>query len=181
MIIGIHGVMGSGKDTIAEMMHELYPDTNFQNKKFATTIKMMVSTLTGLSLEQLEDPIIKATPLPKFGNVTPRLMLQKLGTEFGRDLLHKNVWVWRLLDAYSEQNDNWLITDLRFPNEYDAIRKLGGKVIKVVRPTQLMLNGQHSSESSLEKVSAWDKVFINDRTKEDLKIEVKNWLSKQNF
>lgn len=74
---------------------------------------------------------------------TPRLLLQLMGTECGRDILHCNIWVNALFSNYLPQskNDdvtrwegsNWIITDMRFPNELQAIENRGGVTIRVNR------------------------------------------------
>ena len=81
-------------------------------------------------------------------NLTPRLLLQLLGTECGRNIIHPNIWVNALMSEYKEspQNilkgegyqlgdvyPNWIITDCRFPNELEAVKKEGGITIRVNR------------------------------------------------
>ena len=73
--------------------------------------------------------------------LTPRLLLQLLGTECGRQIIHPNIWVNALFadfednksDWLSAINSNWIITDVRFPNEAKAIKDKGGIVIRVNR------------------------------------------------
>ena len=77
---------------------------------------------------------------------TPRLILQRIGTEAGRDLIHPNLWVNALFADYKTFNEpskypnggggkapRWIITDVRFPNEVKAIKDRGGIVIRVNR------------------------------------------------
>lgn len=99
---------------------------------------------------------------PELVKMTPRLLLQLLGTECGRDILHPNIWVNALMsdykpvghhipnseegaiyDAYNSAMDedpefkniypNWVITDMRFPNEADAVKERGGIAIRINR------------------------------------------------
>lgn len=81
--------------------------------------------------------------------LTPRLLLQLLGTQCGRQIIHPNIWVNALFTDYKSifynPHDkssfkpehlgypNWIITDTRFPNEADAIKRYGGIVIRVER------------------------------------------------
>jgi hypothetical protein len=86
--------------------------------------------------------------------LTPRLLLQLLGTNCGRDIIHPNIWVnslfseynntWRALDIMNMSNNsvkriseisesNWIITDMRFPNELEAVKSRGGINIRVNR------------------------------------------------
>lgn len=93
--------------------------------------------------------------------LTPRKLLQLLGTECGREILHPNIWVNALFADYNDndvnpikvrqgrltaleafnlsQNNkpNWIITDVRFPNEVKAIKDRGGIVIRVDRPREI--------------------------------------------
>ena len=76
---------------------------------------------------------------------TPRLILQLLGTDCGRDIIHPNIWINALFDNYNlstvigsegvikEYPPNWIITDVRFPGEVKAIEDRGGIVIRVNR------------------------------------------------
>jgi hypothetical protein len=89
---------------------------------------------------------------------TPRLLLQLLGTDCGRDIIHPSIWVNSLMSEYvisdlgkiklrtshkesiniaalqGVYHPNWIITDLRFPNELQAIKDRGGIIIRVNRP-----------------------------------------------
>ena len=133
-----------------------------------------------------------AAPVPEY--LTPRLVLQRLGTEFGR-YCYGNTWVeytmrvadqilhhgkgyspWKGLnrlgwvDGFEPQGI--VIPDLRFPNEFDGIAKAGGKTIRVVRPGAGLTGkaGQHASETQALAIpdSKFDYVIQNDGTLEDL-------------
>lgn len=64
--------------------------------------------------------------------LTPRKLLQLVGTEGGRKIIHPNVWINATLSSY-DSTKNWIITDVRFANEADAIRNAGGVVIRIDR------------------------------------------------
>ena len=104
--------------------------------------------------------------------MTPRLLLQLLGTEAGREIIHPNIWVNALFADYSEDS-NWIITDVRFPNEAKAIKDKGGILIRINRP-QYLDNGlvirknEHLSETSLDDYDEFDHVIENDGTVQDL-------------
>ena len=97
--------------------------------------------------------------------LTPRLMLQLMGTECGREILHPDIWVNATLGAY-HPNDKWIITDVRFPNEIDRIEKLGGIVIRVVRDIETITN-EHFSETALDHHD-FEYVIQNNGTKQEL-------------
>ena len=69
--------------------------------------------------------------------MTPRLMLQLLGTDCGRHIIHPNIWTNALMKEYDNlKNPEWIITDVRFPNEVKAIEERGGFVVRMVRYPQ---------------------------------------------
>lgn len=109
---------------------------------------------------------------------TVREMLQRIGTEAMRDRIHQNVWVNALFADYKPTNSiqgvtrdqkfpNWLITDVRFPNEADAVKARGGILVRIDRPGKED-TGTHPSETALDNYDKWDVRFINDGSLEDL-------------
>lgn len=132
--------------------------SKFEVKKFAGKLKQIASMLTGIPVEKFEDQEFKKTNLPEHWNtlqqsgrnkvslpMTVRELLQKLGTEAMRQGLHTNVWVNALfadynpgytispLDVDNRPPDKWIITDMRFPNEMEAVVNKEGITIRVVR------------------------------------------------
>lgn len=137
--------------------------------------------------------------------MTYREFLQKLGTEAMRDGLHTNVWVNALMadykytkEFYDEQGrqlrmkglPDWIITDMRFPNEMEAVVERKGITIRVVRPETkdyFQLKNRdgsithatlHPSETSLDSAE-FDYTIVNDSTIEDLVKKVKEILEKE--
>lgn len=197
MIVGISGKIGSGKDTLAEMLRDIMRDKNFEIRKYAAKLKEVVSILTGCGSSDLESQSFKSIELPEmwakyrlldfhrdtgvvYGSkieaescmprsnsqhsytlqrepMTYRSLLQILGTEAIRNNVHPNTWVNALFSGYHGQN--WLITDVRFPNEADAIKAYGGIVVRVNRPGILQSN--HPSETMLDDYQ-FDEIVIND-------------------
>jgi hypothetical protein len=132
----------------------------------------------------------------KLIKTTPRLLMQLLGTEAGREIIHPNIWVNALFADYKPVGDNllegevrkvrkedliypsWIITDVRFPNEAKAIKDRGGILIRVERDYALRggpedPKTQHYSETALDKYKEWDYVIVNDGTIEELIKKVK--------
>ena len=142
MIIGLVGFIGAGKTTVANILHK---EHNFHKLAFSDTLKDVVSSIFGwdrelLSGDSVESREYRETPDASwslaFGYpVTPRLMLQKVGTEGLRDVIHQNIWVVslqrRLLNY--EDGDNLVIHDVRFPNEIAMLKKLGASIVRVER------------------------------------------------
>lgn len=138
--------------------------------------------------------------------MTVRDLLQKLGTEAMREGLHNNVWVNALFAEYQSKRKengfsrtvksaegipvgyeyeveypNWIITDTRFPNELDAVRRKNGLAIKIVRNSENTVGTQHISETALNHVTDWDYVVENNGTLEELKQKLFDILSKENI
>ena len=239
MIIGINGKIGSGKDTVGEIIQKLCATNNgpeFEIKKFAGKLKQIASLLTGIPVEKFEDQEFKKQYMPKEWNyfntvhtedigridhyhqMTYREFLQKLGTEGMRDGLHTNVWVNALFadykaipnktmdESFMEQfvtgssaihytYPNWIITDMRFPNEMEAVKQREGITIRVNRVTfreqttefgklstivqpevdKLLGIEEHPSETALDNAE-FDYEIINDGTIEDLVEKVRTIL-----
>jgi len=69
-------------------------------------------------------------------DLTPRLVLQKWGTEVARKSWHDDTWIASLENKLSKAHNDIVITDVRFPNEIQAVRNAGGIVIRVVRGSE---------------------------------------------
>ena len=209
-LIGISGKIGSGKDTVGEIIRFLWDientedgqyltvedfieapsDVDYSNpyeiKKYAGKLKDIACLLIGCTREQLEDREFKEKPIgpewmkwftedglpPKKNHagvgevLTPRKLLQLLGTEAGRNIIHPNIWVNALFADYTKHQryergteivgltdgktvvdyeipsieydfPSWIITDCRFPNEAKAIKARGGILIRINRPQYL--------------------------------------------
>lgn len=207
------------------------PKPDWEIKKYADKLKEIVCLLIGCTREQLEDREFKEKELGEEWNyvlqdgipltvdqvkrdkefpfneryiqrLTPRLLLQLLGTDCGRNIIHPNIWVNALMSEYkitesyrgvilnkgvftdidwkSNNAPNWIITDMRFPNELKAVKDRDGITIRVNRydiTGQGKLN-PHSSETALDDAE-FDYEIINDGTIEDLIKKVKKVLLKE--
>lgn len=140
-IIAITGLKGSGKDTTADYIIKNYD--NWEKDSFAGTLKDATSAIFGwdrkmLAGETPEDREIRETRddywSEKLGfEVTPRIVLQKLGTDCLRSHFHQNIWVNSLERKIINTDKNVIITDCRFKNEIDMLRNLGATIIRVER------------------------------------------------
>lgn len=139
MIIGLVGFAGSGKDTVGEVLTSKFA---FKKFAFADTLKDSVSTLFGWSRHLLEGDTNesrefreKVDPFwsDKLGeDITPRMILQRMGTEVVRSNIHDDFWIYALEKRIQGVKDV-VITDVRFPNEIDFIWKSGGFIVRVMR------------------------------------------------
>jgi hypothetical protein len=141
MIIGICGLIGSGKDTIADF---LVKEHNFQKLSFADKLKDSVAEMfdwdrqlldgkTDMSRTWREQPD-EFWSKEMGRTITPRYVLQVFGTECMRDGFYDGVWVSltkkKILD---NPQINWVIPDVRFENEADMIKEIKGEVWWVKR------------------------------------------------
>ena len=137
---------------------------------------------------------------------TPRFLMQYVGTNLLRNQLHPEIWVNALMSEYKlyketkpfvnltlkdEEYPNWLITDMRFPNEMEAVKKRGGITIRVNRPCEICggsgyhkmscpvsKSGEHLSETSLDKAE-FDYIIDNNSDIQSLIEKVKIILEKE--
>jgi len=188
-IISISGKIGTGKDTVADIIQSITPYYNWEVKKFAGKLKVIAEILTGIPTRQFEDQEFKNQDMPLEWGMTYRDLLQKLGTDAMRNGLHKNVWVNALMADYKGQQNvdgsfshpNWLITDTRFPNELEAAKTHNGIVIKVVRESGNTIGTTHASETALDDYTKWDYVVDNNGSFEELKTQVFSILEKESL
>lgn len=162
MIIGLSGYAKSGKDEVAKII--LRQHREWEVRKFSGKLKEVATVLTGIPSGMFESQEFKSMELPGW-DMTVREFLQRVGTEGIRNGVHPDAWVNALFADYYK-HDYWIITDCRFPNEAQAIKDRGGKVVRIVRPGVSAINA-HSSETALDDWD-FDYVIHNDGTLEDL-------------
>lgn len=166
IVIGITGRAGSGKDTAADHLCARY---GFVRASFAAPIKVMLEALlehAGEDHAWLHERSRKERTIGSLG-VTPRHMMQTLGTEWGRQCMGPRFWVRLLalhlgLDVASSApvHDRIVITDVRFPNEAAWIKEQpGGTVLRLVRDG-LQAVRQHASESQADTIEP-DTTIVN--------------------
>ena len=173
--------------------HMLDIRSSWEIKKFAGKLKQIASLLSGIPVKRFEDQEFKQKQMSEGWGMTYREFLQKLGTEAMRNGLHTNVWVNALFANYNAigykykdcdykviqgkwEYPNWIITDMRFPNEMEAVVEKNGITIRVNRPGISLLD--HPSETSLDNAE-FDYTIVNDSTIEDLVIKVREILVKE--
>ena len=137
MIIGLCGFAGSGKGTLADFLVENH---NFRKISFATKLKDVASVMFGWDRDLLEgitdesrawrEEVDEYWSNELEQEVTPRIVLQLFGTDCVRNNLHNNIWVSIVKKTLIDNPDvNWVIPDIRFPNEVDVIQQqLNGSV-----------------------------------------------------
>lgn len=138
MIIGLVGFIGAGKGTVGELLR-LHA---YKQMSFAGALKDTASIMFGWDRDLLEGDTVESRVFreqkdefwsSRFGyDFSPRLALQRLGTEAGRDVFHQDIWIYALENRIKKL-PKVVITDTRFPNEMEFIRSKGGVIVEVKR------------------------------------------------
>ena len=139
MIIGICGLIGSGKGTVGDILVE----QGFTKVSFADKLKDGVATIFGWNRAMLEGDTDESRNwreqpdnfwTQETGrNITPRIVLQEFGTECMRDGFDDSIWVSLLKKQMLDNPGDYVVPDVRFRNEQDMIRELGGEIWRVQR------------------------------------------------
>ena len=177
MLIGVVGLIGSGKGTVADRLEQKH---GFRKDSFAKSLKDAVSSMFNWDREMLEGKTESSRHWreqpdkfwsKRFGkDVTPRWVLQHFGTEVMRQNMHDAIWIDSCLMRY--KGEPTVVADTRFQNELKMIKKSGGSLILVKRgelPSreEMEAKGVHQSEWDW---MGWnfDIVIENNGSKDDL-------------
>jgi hypothetical protein len=209
MIIGLLGFIGSGKGTAGDILASKH---GFVQDSFARPLKDAVAAIFGWDRQMLEGATHDSRTWreqpdefwsEKFGSpFTPRQALQLMGTEAGRNVFHKDLWVVSLLQR--NQGRDVVITDVRFKNEIKAVHQNGGLIVRVSRGPEPdwydvahKANGEPSDEQAVALASMmfskihsseWDWIgspinhtIYNDGTLTELEDAVRYLVENQNL
>lgn len=184
IIIGINGKAQSGKDSVATLIQESMSLAEVRRLAFAQKLKESFAALLGIPVEWLEllktsDSVIKIHPsydLPMEMveslweiEMTFRVALQRYGTEAHRDIFGDNFWVEQAFNNIPV-SDIVTITDVRFPNELEAVKDHDGFLVKVLR-NKPGCDDSHPSEQDLPD-DEFDWILDNTGTYDDLRHNV---------
>lgn len=137
LLVGVAGKAGAGKDTVSQFLCDLF---RFQSFAFAEPLKKALQAMLDLGDEHVNGEL-KECELPLLG-VSPRRLMQTLGTEWGRDTVRQDFWLKVMERRYVEHrrlcwrlqmNCLVAVSDVRFNNEADWVRSQGGLVLHVDR------------------------------------------------
>ena len=138
IIIGVSGLISSGKDTVADYLVNTH---GFSRIAYAGVIKDATAAIFGWDRtllegrtkqsrewrEQTDQWWAKKLDMPHF---TPRWVLQNFGTELFRKHFHTDIWIYAVEHRLMNSTDNIAISDVRFPNEIKSIKDSGGICIR---------------------------------------------------
>lgn len=144
MLIGLSGLIGSGKNTAARLIQQEFPEYDFQTLSFAKTLKDAVSVMFGWERSLLEGDTNESrlfrTTEDKFWSkklgfkVTPRLILQKFGND-AKNYFCEDFWVASGVQRLVEQNNdkNYIVTDVRYQDEIAFLKAENAVLFEIER------------------------------------------------
>lgn len=160
-LIGLTGLPGAGKDSVARLLAQKQA---FAQMSFAGPLKDGLITMLGLNRADLQDPLAKERTIEWIGK-SPRQLMQTLGTEWGRGLVREDIWIrhaQRRLDNYRRFSAKVVVTDVRYPNEADWLRRNGGELWHIQRRLAENVVNLHTSNIPLAVLPGSDSVIPND-------------------
>jgi hypothetical protein len=158
-IIGFAGRKGSGKDTAARVFEE----HGYVHLKMAGGLKCMLHAF--LAYQGVQDSVVyrmlegdlKEIPTEFLGGRSPRYAMQHLGTAWGRNLMSETLWVDAFLNA-AEEAEMVVCSDVRFPNEVEAIKGAGGEIYRIHR-SNTTSDDDHPSEVFVDTLEVDGTIF----------------------
>lgn len=162
LVIGLAGHAGCGKDSA--IVNLLKVDRIFARTAFADKIRD-IGNIFGFTHHQMTDRTLKEK-VDEYWGISPRKFMQLVGSEMFRHHLCADVWIKALFRTLERDYGNKkvvFITDVRFPNEADAIHKHGGVVVRITRPSLQTKDAlyNHESESYIDELTV-DYDEVND-------------------
>lgn len=169
VLVGVAGFQGSGKDSVASVLTDKF---GFERRAFADVLKVACRAIFGFSHEQVHGTHADKEAVDPFWGFSPRWALQRVGTEGLRRVVADDVWV-RALERRLPATGLVVVPDVRFPNEVDMIRRLGGEVWLVERAPRRswwerlvdracdLLGFTHASERLPHRPGLFDRVVDN--------------------
>jgi hypothetical protein len=178
-VIAICGYKRSGKDTIADFIASTY---GYKHIKIAEGLKSTMKIMFDFTDDQLEDT--KDVIDQRWG-ITPRRAMQFFGTEIMQHQVQKllpdvgrNFWMRKINNTLASANENFVISDMRFYHEYEALQEFYPFIIKVTNPGVCCVD-THCSETEFATIPHHIEV-INDDTLEALHDKIKHIFINQN-
>ena len=195
MIIGICGLIGCGKGTVGDILVEEY---GFTKLSFADKLKDGVATVFNWDRAMLEGDTVESREWRETQDdfwsretgrtITPRLVLQEFGTDCMRHGFDDSIWVSVVKqELVKYPKKNFVIPDVRFPNEANMIKSIHGEIWRVRRgqdPVWMRMYQDIGVEPKDVHESEWrwanvdfNSTIYNDLGIDELKSQVKGLLA----
>lgn len=174
MIIAFSGKKGSGKDTAATILETRLKEYGFliRRDQFAARLKKACSIIFNTPIEYFEDENLKKQTHSETG-LTYRQILQKVGTDLFRKQIDSEIWARApFTNLVLKEKEILILTDLRFRNEAEQVKRHNGKIIRINRPG--LISDSHISETEMDDYGSFDYVIHNDGTLDQLKEAIQN-------
>jgi hypothetical protein len=159
MLIALGFKARSGKDLVGNYLVRRY---EFERLAFADSLKNAAKEIFGFTDEQVHGS--KKEIVDPYWNMTPRSVLQKMGSDCLRDHFDKDIWI-KSVHRKILQNPNkrYVICDCRYINEAAAVKSWGGVLVRLDRPQAGAGVGmdKHISETEMERFNQWDYIIDN--------------------
>lgn len=158
-IIALCGRKGSGKDEVAKILYR------HKNIKFASPIKDMsrvmfkAQGLDDREIDQYVDGEHKEDATRFLNGKSCRYLQQVIGTEMGRDLISDTIWCDIAERAITSYSGDVIVTDMRFPNEFAMLKRLGAVTARVERDVE---DNEYSAHESEKYIAGFDVDVIID-------------------
>ncbi len=165
-IIGIAGRARAGKSTAAELLLRMGAGKYLYG--FADPLRAMLKAGLGVDLDNPYWAMRKEDPLPEFGGHSPRSLMQSLGTEWGREIVDRYLWLTLAGKALQQRGRGMVVADCRFDNEAEWVRANGGVVLHIERGHAPKVR-DHASEAGVT-VRAGDLRIFNESTIDSLQL-----------
>lgn len=166
-LIGLNGRARSGKDTVGGFLQEAHTVATLS---FAQPIRAALRSIFDWDDRHFHGEL-KEVVIPWLGK-SPRQAMQLLGTEWGRQLINPDIWLTLAkmqIEQWLQKGINVVVTDVRFDNEAEMIRSLGGSIWHIYRPGPEIDSSAHASEAGLSSMSTSDWFIENKGTLQELK------------
>lgn len=179
MIIGISGFARSGKDTLADILtsQHCYIKVSFADKMREALLALNPFVLhdsngTSISIVDAVNAYgwdgIKSSSYAK----DSRRLLQRFGTEAGRRVIGENIWVDATMNSI-DPNKDYVISDMRFLNELEAVKARGGLAIRVNRKGVGPANSHTSETEMVKHLDIMDHTIDNDESFGRIAVQVR--------
>ena len=167
-LIGLYSPAAqSGKSTVAKFLAQ---EHGYEIVPFAETLKeMLIPMLNALGYNDGEAyrlVHVDKQIVVRGAEVSVRHMLRTLGTEWGRQCIRPDIWL-RCWQERIKPHTLVVVDDVRFTNEADLVRNLGGEMWLVERPDALRTH-EHASEGGLDTYHGFTTHVVNDGALSDL-------------